>query len=118
MTAKNESVSHWDEVYGQVMALYYAFRDSQGFQVRRAEMKQGEVKAEPLDFVMDVELKAARALTRNISARVEWNKVLSEPENYRFLPVLIREQLGEVFEKNKLGPTGAYKVLFYRNKGV
>jgi hypothetical protein len=113
MSGKKLELSRWDMVYGEVMALYAALQDSQDFQVRRAEMKQGEVRAEPLDFIMDVDLKAARYLN-STGASIMWGKVMRQPE-YK-LPLDLREGLGEVFFFSNLGIEGHYKTLYFRTK--
>jgi hypothetical protein len=116
MSGKKLELSRWDMVYGEVMALYAALVDSQDFKVRRAEMKQGEVKAEPLDFVMDVDLKAARYLGRSGVGFI-WGRVVQDPEYLKAPEYLnVREGLGEVFFLSNLGIEGHYKTLYFRTK--
>lgn len=113
MSGKKLELSRWDMVYREVMALYTALVDSQDFKVRRAEMKQGEVKAEPIDFVMDVDLKASRYLNSTGNG-ILWGIVMQQPE-YK-LPLNLREGLGEVFFLSNLGIEGHYKTLYFRTK--
>lgn len=106
-------------MYGEVMALYAALQDAGGFQVRRADMKQGEVKAEPMDFCIDVELKAKRALLTgnpDYYAVGEWVTVMYHPDTYAQVSVSTREVLGLAFEKGRLGIDGDYRTLFFRVK--
>lgn len=110
------------------MALYAALRDAGEFQVRRADMKQGEVKAEPMDFCIDVEVKARRALGADTTytpdnpivpdyyAIGEWIAVLTAPATYAQVSIKTRELLGLVFEKARLGIDGDYRTLFFRVK--
>ena len=50
-----EQVSQADRVYGEVMALYAAIKDTPGaIRVKRAEMRQGEVQAEPLETAISL----------------------------------------------------------------
>lgn len=120
MASSFDTVSTWDTVYGEVMALYAAIKDTPGIlRVRRAEMRQGEVPAEPLDFVIDVELKAMRAIVQDVDPRYaisEWVRVLTAPEEYLSLPVVIREELGREFQQSRLGVDGDYRMLYFRVK--
>ena len=120
MTEQENELSHEDNVYMEVMALYAAIKDTPGsIKVRRAEMRQGEVQAEPIDFIIDVELKAKRALLEDPDpeyALVEWERVLADPLQYPFVPVVIREELGTAFEQNRLGVDGDYRMLYFKVK--
>lgn len=120
MSSSFDTVSTRDTVYAEVMALYAAIKDTPGcIRVRRAEYRQGEVQAEPIDFIIDVELKAKRALLQDPDpeyALVEWSRVLDNPEQYPFLPVVIREALGQAFNINRLGVDGDYRMLYFKVK--
>jgi hypothetical protein len=109
-------LKRWEETYSNVMALYAALQDAGHFRVRRAELRQGEVKPEPLDFVVDVELKAVRTFKANPGDLVLWFLVLSAPESYEQLPQHLRQGLGRQFELNNLGVDGHYRLLYYRIK--
>jgi len=76
----SEKKTRYDLVYGQVMALYTALREANEFRVRRAEMRQGEVKAEPIDFCADVDVKAVRALFGDGYAITVWHSTVEDPE--------------------------------------
>lgn len=120
MTEQANELSYEDNVYMDVMALYAAIKDTPGaIKVRRAEMRQGEVPAEPLDFIIDVELKAKRAILADIDpayATAEWMTVMYHPELYPHLPVVIREELGREFEAKRLGVDGDYRLLYFKVK--
>ncbi len=119
----SEQVTPANRVFLEVMALFAAIKDTPGvLKVRRAEMRQGEVRSEPIDFCIDVELKAKRAIMAQFDpynpTRIfnEWFKVLDNPENYLTLPMDIREVIGREFELCGLGVDGAYKLLYWRVK--
>lgn len=117
MASSFDEVSHEDNVYREVMALYAAIKDTPGvIRVRRAEMRQGEVQAEPIDFIIDVELKAKRALQRVPVGIKAWFFVLDNPDRYAGLPVGVREELGKEFNASRLGVDGAYRMLYFRVK--
>ncbi|SRR6266705_365163 len=117
MASSFDEVSHEDRVFGEVMALYNAIKDTPGImKVRRAEMRQGEVKALPIDFVIDVELKAKRALLNDPYGQTEWSIVLGSPDQYQGISVLTREILGREFNSCNLGVEGAYRMLYWRAK--
>lgn len=114
MTEQKKQLQAGEETYLAVMALYAALKDLNVFRVKRAEIRQGGVPAEPLDFVCDVEAKASRFLP--IGAIPIWNGVLNDPPSYPRFPLRYRTLLGKIFEKYKLGPSGDYKTLFFRIK--
>lgn len=113
MIAKKIEGSHSD-TYNEVMALFYYLKDGPTPTVRRAEMKGGECRAEAIDFLADVEVKAARTLADDPYALGAWWGILRKPENYPTMPVKTRERLGKVFEETRLGPSGDYKSLFFK----
>jgi hypothetical protein len=107
----------WRTVYEEVMALYAAIKDTPGaIRVRRAEMRQGEVKAEPIDFIIDVELKAEAALHENPIGLAGWAYLLDNPEEYSLLHIGVKEVLGRTFEGARLGVDGDYRKLYFRVK--
>lgn len=77
-------------------------------------MKSGHVQELPIDFLMDVEIKAKRTLADDPYALGAWWGILRKPENYPTMPVKTRERLGKVFEETRLGPSGDYKSLFFK----
>ena len=109
-----EKKSKYDLIYSRVMELYTMLREANEFKVRRAEMRSGEVKAEGIDFVCDVDVKAVRALFGDGYAIDVWHKTVENPEQYHRAPVKVREMLGKAFDDGKLGPTGDYRSLYAR----
>lgn len=121
MEDSEKKMSHADRVYHETMALFAALKDNpNGIQVRRAEIRQGEVKAEPIDFIADVQIKASRYINSlgdtKAEVRDHWDYVLRNPDNYDLLWVGIREALGQAFDTGKLGIDGDYKLLYFRVK--
>lgn len=105
------------EIYLEVMALYTAIKDTPGIlRVQRAEMRQGEVKALPIDFIIDVELKAKRAIVYGPFAQSEWAEVMAEPNKYEGVSEFTRRALGRTFNEYGLGVDGAYRMLYWRTK--
>jgi hypothetical protein len=103
----------WKEGFQNVMALYCILKEPGTLRVKRAELKQGQVKPEPLDFLIDVEIKATRALTDPYSEDM-WENVLDDPNSYADLPLPIQHILGEAFLKGHLGPESDYKFLYFK----
>lgn len=106
----------YDEVYRDAMALFALLRSSNTIRVRRADMKSGEITAEPIDFVCDIEMKAWRILDQDGAAYAEWRKVLSDPDSYDQLPMDVQLLLGFAFSVNRLGVDGDYRRLYWRVK--
>lgn len=109
----SEIKSRGERVYDNVRALYLALKtaqDEHGLPLRRAALRSnGEVAAEAIDFICDVELKARRTLTP------------LEFEMFRAgldIPLFCKELLGEVFRKTRLSVGGDYKALFFHAKQV
>lgn len=98
------------------MALYALLRTSNTIRVRRADMKSGEITAEPIDFVCDIEMKAKRILDQDWSALKEWQKVMDDPDSYDTLPLDVQTLLGFSFSVNQLGVDGDYRRLYWRAK--
>jgi len=103
------------EAYLAAMAAYAIIRTTNLAQVRRAEMRQGEVKAEPIDFVCDVETRAKLTLTDHNELLLWWD-VLEEPDRYPGLPEYMQEELGLAFTLFDLGISGPYRQLYFRLK--
>ena len=103
------------DAYLAAMAAYAIIRTTNLAQVRRAEMRQGEVKAEPIDFACDIETRAKLTLTDHNELLLWWN-VLEEPERYPELPEYMQEMLGIAFDVFDLGIGGPYKQLYFRLK--
>lgn len=116
MIVKKTDRSHSDDCYHEVMALFLALREVGGFSLHRAEMKGGECRAEPIDFMADVEIKAKRALSNDRYALGEWEMVLRDPSKYPMVSPVTREKLGRTFEAHDLDVSGAYRMLYFKVK--
>jgi len=117
MASSFDERSQSDETFHEVMALYSAIMDNPGsIKIVRAEMRQGEVKSTCLDFKIDVELKAKRAIVYDPFAQSEWAEVMAEPNKYESVSEFTRKALGKAFNEYGLGVDGAYKMLYWRTK--
>lgn len=104
----------YEDVYSNVFALYTVLK-SQGrpLSIRRAELKQGEVVAEAIDFISDVEIKAKRILNQT---QYRLLMKFAAEEKYDSAPKIIKQQLGLLFLRSDMNYDGAYRVLYYRAK--
>jgi hypothetical protein len=101
------------DIFLNVSALYSVLKGTPQQGVRRAELKQGVVTAEAIDFMADVEIKAKRALTPPYY--FAYLRMLLTGD-YTLLPIDLQCALGEVFLRSDLNYDGAYRVLYYRAK--
>lgn len=113
MDVYQASRRRFDEVFGNVMALYMTLKDNPQRTLRRAELKQGEVIAEAIDFLVDVELKAKRILPPII---YEVFMRLAEQGHPEILPDNFKQNLGFLFWKSKMDIAGHYRTLYLRAK--
>lgn len=90
--------------YDDVMGLYNLLKESNLIKVQRAEFRQGECTALPIDYCADVELKTKRA----------FNGAGGSPS---YDSLFYKEHLGKVFLEYNLHKDGAYKELFRRTEG-
>lgn len=112
MNKQVEAVTYRD-AFLNVLALYSVLKGTPQQGVRRAELKQGVVTAEAIDFTADVEIKAKRILTPL------YYKVLlqlSVEGDYGLLPVDLQCTLGQEFLRSSMNYDGDYRVLYYRAK--
>ena|SRR5271166_6546012 len=102
------------EEFNSVCALYAVLKaNSSALRVKQAVYRQGEVVAESLDFVIDVELKTKRAIGQqfyDLFLRAVYN------ENLDLLPEYLREALGKAYREWGLGVEGAYRTLYFNAK--
>jgi hypothetical protein len=116
MTTINEVTQKRDylEEFNSVVALYSVLKtNSMSLRVKQAVYKQDEVAAEPIDFIIDVEVKVKRAVGQrfyDIFLRAVYN------ENIDILSETLREALGRTFAEYGLGPDGTYARLYYKIK--
>lgn len=105
--------SKYEHVFESVQALYSVVKEAQqdyGLPMRRATLRSnGEVAAESIDFLCDVELKARRILSP-----IMFNMFVQGLE----IPTWWKEVLGKHFKENRLGVGGDYKALYFHVKRV
>lgn len=110
MIDKSEKYQH---VFENVRALYLVVKTAQkehGLPLRRAAIRSnGEVAAEAVDFLCDVELKAKRVLYP-----IEFEAFKEGTE----ISVTAKAALGETFLRCRLGVGGDYKSLYFHVKQV
>ena len=96
-----------------VSALYSVLKGTPQQGVRRAELKQGVVIAEAIDFMADVEIKAKRVL----SPIFYWVYMeLLRRGKYELLSIDSQCTLGQEFLRSSMNYDGDYRVLYYRAK--
>jgi hypothetical protein len=111
---KNELLEY-EDVYSNVLALYCTLKGSPKPQsIKRAELNaSGEVTAEAIDFIADVELKAKRQLN---STQYRLFLKFAAEEKYESVPKSLKQLLGLRFLRSDLNYDGAYRVLYYKAK--
>jgi hypothetical protein len=107
----------WMENFNSVVALYYivkprALAMGRGL-VRQVVMRDGEAEALPIDFIIDVELKAKRAIGQPFFDL--WQRAVYN-ENTEILPEYMRETLGRIWKEYGLTPEGTYAKLYFNVK--
>ena len=102
------------EEFNSVVALYSMLKaNSMSLRVKQAVYRADEVASEPLDFIIDVEVKVKRAVGQmfyDMFLRAVYN------ENLEILSETLRVALGRTFYEYGLGPDGAYRRLYYKTK--
>ena len=110
----NAELLEYEEVFNNVLALYHTLKgENRPQSIRRAEMKQGEVTAEPIDFLADVEIKARRLLS---PMYYQFFLQIGSVGDYHKMPRELKQTLGLTFLRNDLNYDGAYRVLYFRAK--
>lgn len=101
------------DTYMNVMTLYAVLKAQPSQSIHRAELRQGEVAAESVDFLSDVEIKAKRILSP-----AQYSLLMSHVAEERIdsVPKDVQEQLGLMFLRSKLNYDGDYRVLYYKAK--
>ena len=114
MNDSKVQLARCEDTYSNALALFLALKGG-SYTPRRAELKQGEVTAEPLDYMADIQLKSKRILSP-----IEYAMLLRliENETPDVLPTHLEQKLGEQFLKSKLDASGDYRVLYYRAKNA
>lgn len=109
------NVSRPEDTFKNVIALYTALVENrQNMRVRQAQLNMnGEVTAEPLDFLLDVESKAQRVLSPRQFTLFYIYSLNSRPE---LIPADVQLALGTVWYESKLDIDGPYRTLYFRVK--
>lgn len=109
----DRDTSRYVGVFENVRALFLVVQEAQqehGLPLRRAALRSnGEVTAEAVDFLADVQIKAKRALYP-----VEYDMFMKGLE----LPLATKVVLGQVFLRTRLNASGDYRQLFFQIKKV
>jgi hypothetical protein len=106
--------TEYEDVFANVMALYNVLKSENRPQsLRRAELKQGSVTAEPIDFIADVEIKSKRILNPT-----QYRLVLkyAVEDRYESVPKVLQQALGKLFLNSGMNYDGDYRVLYFRAK--
>ncbi len=102
------------EQFNDVVALYQVFNESRDtHRTKRAEYRCDEVPALPIDFMIDVELKAKRVLP---TPMYEMFLRLTTLSNLELLPTAAKLLLGQVWKEYGLGVEGSYRTLYFKTK--
>lgn len=115
MTMLGLEVKRSEEVFKNVIALYTSLVENrQNMRVKQTELNMnGEVTAEPMDFLFDCEMKAKRVLTQR---QYTFFRVFSENGMPQLIPMDIQLALGTVWYETKLDIDGPYRSLYFRVK--
>ena len=102
------------ENFNSVVALYSVLKsNSASLRVKQVAYRADEAECLPVDYILDVEIKAKRAVGQrfyDMFLRAVYN------ENLEILSQTLREALGRTFVEYGLGPDGAYARLYYKIK--
>ena len=111
---QEKSPLEYEDIFTNVSALYYILKSGGTPRVlRRAEMKQGQVASEPVDFLADYEVKSKRILNPT-----QYRLLLkyAGEGNYEGVPKTLKQLLGRTFLQNDLNFDGAYRSLYWQAK--
>jgi hypothetical protein len=92
-------------------ALYCTLKQSGPHCIRRAELKQGSVAAEAIDFIADFEVRCKQLAPPPYDILSYMGEDL-----YQRLPKHIQRELGRLFLATNLDCSGHYRVLYYKAK--
>lgn len=108
-------ITHAEDVYNSVVALYSVLLEGrEQLRVRRAVLGvNNECKAEELDFLADVELRAKQALSPKQYALFLAYTLASAPY---LVPEDAQLALGTVWNANGLSLDGSYRSLYFKIK--
>ncbi len=102
------------ESFNTTVALYQVFVEGRStLRTKRAEYRCDEVEGLPIDFVIDVELKAKRALPEPV---YQMFLRLAAAASLDVLPDAAKIILGKTWAEYGLGVEGSYKSLYFKTK--
>lgn len=114
LTFSEAQKREWLSMFSDVTALYQVFNESRDtHRTKRAEYRCDEVPALPIDFLMDVELKAKRVLPADI---YDMFLRLTSLGQLSLLPQPAQILLGRVWKEYGLGVEGSYSKLYFKTK--
>lgn len=115
MSMMELEVSRPEETFKNVIALYTALIENRpNMRVKQVEINMnGEVTAEPMDFLFDVEKKAKRVLTPREYTLFSVYSANGVPQ---LIPAEAQVKLGTVWYENELDIDGPYRSLYFRIK--
>ena len=100
--------------FATVTALYQTLNEGrEHLRTKRAEYRNDEVQALPIDFLLDVEIKAKRALPSPLYAMF---MRLASSCNIEVPPEAAKLLLGLTWKEYGLGVDGSYRRLYYTVK--
>jgi hypothetical protein len=103
-----QDARRYEQTFDRVMALYTALHSINTLRVHRAQLNlKGEVTAEPIDFVCDVDIKAKRAGS-DMYALMHADDVDKN----------LKVRLGRAFLFGGLDVDGDYKTVYFRVKNA
>lgn len=115
MTMLGLNVSRPEDTFKNVIALYTALVENRrNLRVKQAEINMsGEVPAEPMDFLFDVEMKARRALS---PYHYTLFRIYTEHNAPHLIPADAQLDLGTAWYEADLDIDGPYRALYFRVK--
>lgn len=114
LTIDEQQRQGWLEEFNLVTALYLVLNEGrESLRTKRAEYRNDEVQAIPLDFLLDVELKARRALSETM---YQMFLRLASTDSLEVLPEDAKLMLGMTWQEWGMGVEGSYKTLYFRTK--
>lgn len=109
---KNEL--EYEDIWASAAALYCHLKQGT-YGVRRAELKQGQVATETVDFLCDFENRCKQSLN---PTQYKLTLQHTTEDKYLGIPKTIQRLLGKLFLETDLSVSGHYKVLYFRAKNA
>ena len=115
MIFRAQQKRQWTEQFSDVAELYQIHNEGRGtLRAKQVSLNaDDEVEALPIDFLIDVELKAARVLPQPL---YDMFIRLAEVSQMVLLPDAAKLLLGRVWTEYNLGVSGSYAKLYFNTK--